>query len=258
MASKLTRINQAWNEYSTLLTRKETSLQGINIDDLLSSFFCPGPFYYYIFDFSNLSMVYVHPKMKEIFNVDREKILLDDIIELYHPDDITHVTNCEQAALEFIIGNMPPEKRKKYKMSYSFRMKVASGSYRLFLQQAVAITLDEKGNLGKVIGVHTDISHITTTNDHKISFLGLDGEPSFTNIDPLELIDGVAPLPSPFSKREVEIIQLLAEGFTAKEISQNLLISNETVRTHQRNILSKSECKNTVELVGKCIREGLI
>lgn len=35
-------------------------------------------------------------------------------------------------------------------------------------------------------------------------------------------------------------------------------VSPHTINTHKRNILKKSHCKNTAELVAKCIREGVI
>lgn len=52
-----------------------------------------------------------------------------------------------------------------------------------------------------------------------------------------------------FSKREVEIIKLLGEGFTSKEIADQLCISSHTVDTHRRNMLKKAGVKDTGRLV---------
>lgn len=257
-SSKLSRIHAAWNEYSSFITRKDTSLRDIDINGLISSFFCPGPFYYYIIDFSTLSYIYIHPNIKEVFGVAPESFSIEALIGRAHPDDIAHAANGEKMAFDFMMNHIPVEKRKKYKIAYCVRLKAANGSYKLFQQQALTLTLDEEGRLGKVLGFHTDISHITTTNNYKVSFIGLDGEPSYLDLDPLKMVNGVEPIRAPFSKREVEIIKLLAEGFIAKSIAEKLFISVETVKTHQKNILSKSGCKSTLELVSKCIREGLI
>jgi len=59
------------------------------------------------------------------------------------------------------------------------------------------------------------------------------------------------------SKRECEILQLLAEGKTIKEISFTLDISNKTVEAHRRHIMEKLKMKNLVDLVKYAIREGL-
>ena len=51
------------------------------------------------------------------------------------------------------------------------------------------------------------------------------------------------------SKREREIVSFLEKGFTTKEIAEQLFLSNHTVDTHRRNILRKSEVKNTAQLI---------
>lgn len=60
------------------------------------------------------------------------------------------------------------------------------------------------------------------------------------------------------SQRECEIIQLLAEGLTGKEIAEKLFISPHTVNTHRKNISKKLDIKSTVELILYAIRIGLI
>ncbi len=61
-----------------------------------------------------------------------------------------------------------------------------------------------------------------------------------------------------FTNREFQIINLLAEGSRAKEIANELFVSELTVRTHMKNILRKSHARNTTALVASCIRQGLI
>jgi DNA-binding NarL/FixJ family response regulator len=51
------------------------------------------------------------------------------------------------------------------------------------------------------------------------------------------------------TRREKEVIELIAEGMTNNEIAQKLFISVSTVDTHRKNILSKLNAKNTAELV---------
>jgi DNA-binding CsgD family transcriptional regulator len=61
-----------------------------------------------------------------------------------------------------------------------------------------------------------------------------------------------------FSKREIEIIRLISEGYETKEIMEQLFISEDTVKTHRKNILRKSGCKNSAELVARSLSEGWI
>lgn len=53
------------------------------------------------------------------------------------------------------------------------------------------------------------------------------------------------------TKREIEVLDLLVKGMCAKEIADNLFISETTVVTHKKNLKRKYNVKNTVELISK-------
>lgn len=61
-----------------------------------------------------------------------------------------------------------------------------------------------------------------------------------------------------YTLRELSIIKLMSEGKTAEEISKELEISIHTVKTHKKNIMSKSGAKNSIHLIANCLREGII
>lgn len=58
--------------------------------------------------------------------------------------------------------------------------------------------------------------------------------------------------------RELEVLTLVGEGKTSKEIAEDLFISENTVRNHVRNILDKLGMKSRFEAVNWAYREGLI
>lgn len=60
------------------------------------------------------------------------------------------------------------------------------------------------------------------------------------------------------TRREKEVLQLIAEGLTNAEMSEKLFISIPTVNTHRKSLLEKFEVKNTATLIGKAIKSGLI
>lgn len=60
------------------------------------------------------------------------------------------------------------------------------------------------------------------------------------------------------SAREIEIIQLVAEGLNNKEIAERLFLSVHTVTTHRKNIMSKIGVNNTAGLVMFAIRQNLL
>ena len=62
----------------------------------------------------------------------------------------------------------------------------------------------------------------------------------------------------PLTPREQEVVKLVAEGYTNKQIAETLIISEKTVERHRANILEKLGMRDRVELTRYAIRHGLI
>ena len=58
--------------------------------------------------------------------------------------------------------------------------------------------------------------------------------------------------------RESEILQMCADGFSNKEIAENLYISENTVKVHLEHIFIKLNAQNRTSAAVKAIRAGLI
>lgn len=65
------------------------------------------------------------------------------------------------------------------------------------------------------------------------------------------------PTKDPLTAREVDILRLVARGFTNQEIADKLFLSERTVRTHISNILSKLHLANRTQVALYALREGL-
>jgi len=254
-----------WKSHSNYLGKRSVELKAFNVVDYMANLFCPGPYYYYILDSPTLTLDHVSESVRTLLGIDPNDFSLDRFIDIIHPDDLDFFMRCEDVVAHFLKNCIPPDKMVNYKINYSLRERVADGSYRLFLMQTLTLKTTEDGALLKVFGTHTDINHITSTNNQKLSLIGLNGEPSFLEIDvfgdPLfenfVLFDYEAQSPS-FTKRELDVIKLLARGLSTDEISKELNISIQTVFTHRKNILRKSKAKNTSELVAECVRKGYV
>lgn len=62
----------------------------------------------------------------------------------------------------------------------------------------------------------------------------------------------------PLTPRELQVVKLIAEGYTSDEIARELVISRKTVDHHRSNILEKLGMRNVAELTRYAIRRGLL
>lgn len=63
---------------------------------------------------------------------------------------------------------------------------------------------------------------------------------------------------TPITKREKQILKMIAEGKTSVQIAEELFLSHLTVDTHRKNMLQKFGVKNTAELIIEATRQQLL
>lgn len=225
----------------------------------IADYFAPGKFYYYIINFGTLKMDYVHTTVKHVLGLEPEEFTLEKYLDIQHDEDIKVFHKKEGIAAEFLFNFINPEDIPHYKVVYVNRVKTAQRKIIKLLHQAKALRVTDDGKIHYVFGVHTDISHMSVAIDHKVSFIGDEGYPSYyspdlKNIIPEETVD----FQNLFSKRELAIIRLVAEGKSTQEIADTLFVALSTIKTHRKNILLKSGARSSTHLMAICMKEGLI
>lgn len=261
MKPQIHLMHRVWDD---LLTgeRTSTELPGLKFDEIISSIFTNGPFYFYVIDFFDMGISQISSGFTPAHGIATDKVsTINDILQLVHPEDMPHVAAAEKKAFDIIYNSIGVDKITRYKISYNFRFKTADGTYQLYNHQSLILTVDESGNFIKSLNIHTNINHITEQNNHTFSLIGLAGEPSFLNLPVTETARSSAKETineNLFSNREVDILRYAANGLDSQSIAEQLFISVETVKSHRKNLLKKSGCKNIAELVARSISEGWI
>ncbi|MBL7471518.1 response regulator transcription factor [Robertkochia sediminum] len=260
---KSSEIIQFWeSKYSTV----EVAQSNFNLQPFLHGFlsaFSPGHSYHYVANFKNLELKFVSDTVIDFTGVSKEKVTFHDLLAVADDDQHEMIKLKEQVTYDFYFNYLSLEERKKFKVVYLYKMHDPEGRSRIILAQALPLSLDEDGNLENVLSVHTDVSYLCVQPDNSVSYFSLDGRKSYVNINTAQgkfdpdaqpsrnLLDVLTP-------REKEIVSLLAKGLSSKEISGQLHVSVHTVNKHRKNILAKTQCANTSELVGHCIMAGLL
>lgn len=66
------------------------------------------------------------------------------------------------------------------------------------------------------------------------------------------------PKKKPLSKREIDVLEYMKEGYRNPEIAQELSLSTKTIENHVRNILLKLGVKNRTQAVVEALRNSII
>jgi DNA-binding CsgD family transcriptional regulator len=249
-------VDEIWNDQSY----GDSIKQNIAFIDILQenrlALFMIGKSYFFLSDIKDVDLNNFSKGTKDVLGYEPDEMSMEKMLSLVHPIDLPVVIANESKVREFFNG-LSPEKIFKYKIRYDYRLKHKEGHYIRVLQQMITIETDDKGAIVKTMGIHSDITDLKKEGLPVLSFIGLDGEPTYENVQVESKFSFLKP-EERFSPREKEILNKLIQGKTSEEIPKELFISRETVSTHRRNMLSKCDVKNTLELVNRSIKNGWV
>ncbi len=255
--TSIAKIKSVWEKDNTIFYPNKEG-QVLEIVDQIASLFSAGSFYYYIINFRDLSFEYVHEGTREVLGIEPEDYSVSRYFDILHEEDLELMHKKEQLVADFLLNQISPEETPLYKVAYLMRLRHVSGLYKTILHQTKVINMSLDGKIQQVLGVHTDITHLNVPIDHKVSLIS-SKRPSYFSIatdTSLKLVENS--FKELFTPREKEILKKISEGKSFIEIADLLYVSPHTINTHKKNILKKSHCRNTAELITKCIREGVI
>lgn len=231
-----------------------------DLDKTLLHFFCPGPSFFGIFDFTELDFIYIHEDVESILGLPPQEAHLSNQYDLLLPSELPFIHACEEYAGNFLYQLDPPKLRKKYKVNYAYQTRTTKGDVKLIFHQAITLRLDEQDRITRTLVVNSDVTQLLQDLPKSLSLVGLGDLPSYFNI-PVGSANKTEKMnanQSPLTSRQTQVLRLLAEGYTDREIAPMLFLAEDTIRTHRNDIRSKLQCRNTTMAVAKAIRNGWI
>lgn len=210
-----------------------------------------GEYFYMVFNTQSGEIEFVDERIEMILGYAPEKFSLSTLLEVIHPDDLPYFFHYEQSAVRFF-SRLSQVQLYQYKFSYDYRIRLKDKTYKRVLQQVIPIFYFPEGG-ARTLVIFTDLTHFNLQGIPKLSFIGMQGAPSYYNVhleEDFKLNETI------FTKKELEILQYVIQGMRSEDISKLLNRSIYTVRTHRKNILKKSGCRNVQELLMKSVREG--
>lgn len=246
------KANKIWTSITE--NAKEEELEfSLEIHKKLLNFFQVGDYYYYIFNVKESKFEFVSNEITNVLGYKPDEVDVPFLLSHIHPDDQPWFLNFENTTVEFF-STLSPEQITNYKVRYDYRIQNKSGKYIRILQQVVTIQ-NAGSKVLKTFGVHTDISHIKEEGLPVLSFIGLNGNPSYIGV---KVKDVFSPDAIDLTRREQQVLGLLIEGKKSEEISKILFISKQTVNSHRKNLLKKTNSSNTASLTSMAIKKGWV
>lgn len=224
----------------------------VEIHRKLLNIFHTGPYYYYIFNCFTADFDYIDTNVKKILGYSITMLSPQFIYTKIHPNDAPYVIDFEDKITQFY-EKLPITELMNYKTSYDYRVMTEKNVYIRILQQVTVIQVGEDRSIYRTLGVHTDISHIKKDGAPVLHAMTLHGEKVFCYSGQNITLEDTKKV---LTKRELQIVKLIAEGKQNKDIAEILYISHHTVTTHRKNIMTKTKASSAAELIKMTIDRG--
>jgi PAS domain S-box-containing protein len=203
----------------------------------------------YIMDWKKSEITY-SKGVQDMFGYTSKEFTMNAALNFIHPDDIQIVRRVIQGIINYSV-NTALLSANQY-LNMTFRVLKKDGTYIKVLRQSHPYQMDVEGKFISNLTFLTDISFIQS-NDDKVEW-----EVFSDDMDVSKFKENIyKEFINFFTPREMEIMYLIQHDFTNQKIASQLLISSHTVIAHRKNILKKSNCHNTKELLVFCKLNGI-
>lgn len=206
--------------------------------------------FFYFADLLKLKIIFTSKKSLDIIGVHPNDFDPQTIINKTHPDELSRLLNARTKLFE-ISGDLLTGKKSHFLFSTNIKTQNSQGSYSNILHQLYFFYSE----VNKTVYLINILNNIDWYIKNKKGFHYYIGDNlSYFKYPNEELLK----LGNAFSNREFEIIKMINQGLSTKEIAQRLFISIYTVNTHRKNIISKTEKSKISEIIAELKEYGFL
>jgi DNA-binding CsgD family transcriptional regulator/PAS domain-containing protein len=187
---------------------------------------------------------YVSKNATHIFGYNSEQMLQNCKAEYYsslvNEDDRADLHDC-YAQIHELLESIPPNEHQVYRTLLHYRFKKANGEFMYLHDERATLTL--RGGENLYYGLNRDLTEEKPFTGVKLEI--------FRHDQVMKKIKEYKPASfrNSLSKREMELVTLIKQGFSGKEIAGQLNISHNTVRNIKSKMFEKYRVSNTIELL---------
>ena len=207
--------------------------------------------FFFIADQLNQKVLFCSKRSSDFIGIAPEKIDPVSFLNSVHPSDLNRL-KLVRTKIFNLSGELYLAKKGIAIISTTLRFQKSPGTYTNQLVQCFLFYKELPSPVVYRLQVSTDISEFRKIMHGNHYYVG-DDLFFFRYPDPKLLHTG-----SIFSNRESEIIKLISEGYSSEQIANMLFLSANTIYTHRRNILKKSDKSTIMDLILDLEKRGLL
>jgi DNA-binding CsgD family transcriptional regulator len=207
--------------------------------------------YFVVADTMGFSYVFCSSRSSLLVGLDPVEITPRKMFERAHPDDLER-HKLSRIKLFSLAHELFLSKTGMAYLSTDLRLLNPTGRFSNFLFQCYLFVGTDPDQTVWSMNVVTNIDWWHKSK-HFYHLLVTEDLSNFHFPDPMMLKTGYN-----FSRREFEIIRLIAHGLSSDQIADKLFLSRNTVNAHRGNILRKSGINSMFDLINELIQKGLL
>ncbi|MCS4301174.1 LuxR C-terminal-related transcriptional regulator [Chryseobacterium sp. BIGb0232] len=214
--------------------------------------FAIGPYFWFITNNTKMRTEIISDNIEKFTPYSKKEWLNSDtdfFINLFHPEDKIHI----MGALIFgatMRQNFLKSGKTGVRFNYYGRMIDREGEYRWILLHSPQQRVNQNFEVESSLVMVYDLSHFQIQNRPLLSVIDFtnDEVQYFKHVD--QYVHEKVEVDKPaITKREKEILKLMAQGLNTPEIAEKLFISYHTVENHKSNLRKKTNTKTSSELI---------
>lgn len=221
--------------------------------------FAIGPFFWFIPDQASMKIVAASENTKQLSPYHPYEWVGQDAAfwaENIHPDDRYYVLAASMLSAEINEG-YEREKSDKIRVNIYCRMMDAESKFRWVLIQFPNRYFNDENRITSTWVMITDMGHLKNNVAQMMTIIDTNNnENQYFSVSVQTKKITEIEIPK-ITKREQEILQLMARGLNSPQIAKELFISHYTVEQHKRNLRQKTATKTSAELMNFVCKNNL-
>lgn len=196
---------------------------------------------FYLHDFPLQRNRYVSENFERVTGYPRQRCLEESyfMMKIIHPEDLNQMYSLSKLAFDYL-DTLSKKRKKDCILRFNYRIVKPTGAISWLMDQLTIVEFDNDGKPKTAAGSIVEISHLKPKEIYCLVE---------TTDGCVHQIQEAGKVDISFSKREVELLQLIDKGLSSKEIASFLKISINTVHNHRRNMMQRFRTHNMIEVL---------